>query len=52
MTQGRGPSGKVKERRGTFVPVVYYYEAGQRKERWLPRCKTICAAPGLNPMPG
>ncbi|WP_193311438.1 tyrosine-type recombinase/integrase [Georgenia satyanarayanai] len=48
MSQGRGPSGTIRKKEGRALPwfpvVRYYDDAGVRKERWLPGCKTEATA--------
>ena len=48
MSEGRGPSGTIREKKGRAAPwfpvVRYYDEAGVRRERWLAGCKTKTAA--------
>lgn len=44
MSNGRGPSGVVKQRHGKHYPVVRYWQDGRRRERWLPGHKTKTAA--------
>jgi len=44
VSNGRGPTGVIKERHGKYYPVVRYYQDGKRKERWLPGSTTKPAA--------